>query len=98
MRYDSFTYPSNEIEVLRISLRTSGGRLAYTLGLGTKACNLGTGVVAWLCRGAVVLSGMTAAPTEFIKPLLSIVSCVMLSAGWKVERIIVSQSEDAYYL
>jgi hypothetical protein len=29
---------------------------------------------------------------------MSIVSCVMLSVGWKVERIIVSQSEDAYYL
>lgn len=29
---------------------------------------------------------------------MSIVSCIMLSAAWKVERIIVSQSEDANYL
>lgn len=29
---------------------------------------------------------------------MSIVSCIMLSAAWKVERIIVNQSEDANYL
>ena len=29
---------------------------------------------------------------------MSIVSCVMPSAAWKVERMVVSQSEDPYYL
>ena len=57
------------------SLRKSPGkegRQAYTLGLGHKACSLGTGVVPRECRGAVVSSCTTAAQNGIHETTLEI--------------------------